>query len=165
MKRLSRQLVNVTDELYKTKNLNNDTVAEVIRVENELFGLSSKTVKYLNENISSIKERNYSRVGRWMSRSEFEKMQMSGRVLQGGGGQTFVSTNGSTDFKNVASPGSVYVEFDVPTSSLLKGGKDGWYKLIGPDANKSQQLMLEKQGGTQLPEVKNIAILDKKDGR
>ena len=78
------------------------------------------------------------------------------------GGQTFISTNGASDFKGTASTGSVYVEFDVSTNSLLKGGKDGWFKLIGPDASKSQQFMLNKQGGTQLPDVKNISIIDKK---
>ncbi len=36
------------------------------------------------------------------------------------------------------------------------------FKLIGPDANASQQLLLNKQGGTQSPDVKNIVILDKK---
>jgi filamentous hemagglutinin len=45
---------------------------------------------------------------------------------------------------------------------LLQGGKDGLFKLIGPDASKSQQFMLNKQGGSQLPEVKNITVVDKK---
>jgi len=44
----------------------------------------------------------------------------------------------------------------------LKGGKDGWFKLIGPEASKPQQFMLNKQGGTQLPDVENISIVDKK---
>ena len=44
----------------------------------------------------------------------------------------------------------------------LQGEKDGWFKLIGPDASKSQKFMLNKQGGSQLPEVKNITVVDKK---
>jgi hypothetical protein len=44
----------------------------------------------------------------------------------------------------------------------LQGGKDGWFKLIGPDAGKSQQFMLNKQGGTQLPDVSNVTVVDKK---
>lgn len=101
-----------------------------------------------------INEVNVTRVGRWMSPDELAQMQNGGKVVKGGGGQTFISTNGVSDFN--------YVEFDVPTNSLLQGGKDGWFKLIGPDASKSQQFMLNKQGGSQLPEVKNITVVDKK---
>nr|WP_237584575.1 hypothetical protein [Cronobacter muytjensii] len=99
-----------------------------------------------------------------MSSDELVQMQRSGKVVQGGGGQTFISTNGASDFKGTASTGSVYVEFDVPTNSLLKGGKDGWFKLIGPDASKSQQFMLNKQIGIQLSEVENTSIINKKLG-
>lgn len=34
--------------------------------------------------------------------------------------------------------------------------------MIGPDASKSQQYLLNKQGGEHLPEVKNITVLDSK---
>jgi hypothetical protein len=34
--------------------------------------------------------------------------------------------------------------------------------MIGPDEGKSQQFLLNKQGGEHLPTVKNIEILDKK---
>ncbi|RON53982.1 hypothetical protein BK665_12965 [Pseudomonas frederiksbergensis] len=89
-------------------------------------------------------------------------MQNSGNVVQGSGGQTFISINGSLDFKGAAPKGSVYVEFDVPANSLLQGGKEGWFKMIGPDAMSSQQFLLNKQGGVQLPGVKNIRIVDGK---
>lgn len=102
------------------------------------------------------------RVGRWMSPDELAQMQNTNKVVQGGGGQTFISTNGIADFKGAAPKGSVYVEFDVPANSLLQGGKDGWFKMIGPDAGKSQQFLLNKQGGEHLPAIKNIEILDKK---
>jgi filamentous hemagglutinin len=102
------------------------------------------------------------RVGRWMSPSELSQMQNSGSVVQGSGGQTFISINGALDFKGASPKGSVYVEFDVPANSLLQGGKDGWFKMIGPDAMNSQKFLLNKQGGVQLPSVKNIRILDSK---
>ncbi|MFI8223162.1 filamentous hemagglutinin N-terminal domain-containing protein [Pseudomonas sp. NPDC085632] len=102
------------------------------------------------------------RVGRWMSPGELLQMQGNNRVVQGAGGQTYISINGAADFKGAASKGAVYVEFDVPSSGLLQGGKEGWYKMIGQDASKSQQYLLEKQGGEHLPEVKNIKILDRK---
>jgi filamentous hemagglutinin len=34
--------------------------------------------------------------------------------------------------------------------------------MIGPDAGKSQQYLLNNQGGEHLPEVKNITVLDSK---
>lgn len=34
--------------------------------------------------------------------------------------------------------------------------------MIGPDAGKSQQFLLNKQGGEHLPAIKNIEILDGK---
>ncbi|WP_422047497.1 hypothetical protein [Rosenbergiella metrosideri] len=102
------------------------------------------------------------RVGRWMSSDELAQMQSSGKVVQGGGGQTFISTNGVNDFKGAAPKGSVYVEFDVPSSSLIQGGKDGWYKMLGSDAKPSQKYQLDKQGGSLTPDVNNINVLDKK---
>ncbi|MCQ9424353.1 DUF637 domain-containing protein [Pseudomonas sp. LJDD11] len=110
----------------------------------------------------AINDVSMTRVGRWMSPDELAQMQSTNKVVQGGGGQTFISTNGIADFKGAASKGSVYVEFDVPANSLLQGGKDGWFKMIGPDASKSQQFLLNKQGGEHLPAIKNIEILDKK---
>lgn len=97
-----------------------------------------------------------------MSPNELAQMKSTNRVVQGGGGQTFISTNGAPDFKGAASSGSVYVEFDVPSSGLLQGGKEGWYKMIGPNASKSQQYLLVKQGGEHLPQVKNIIVTDTK---
>ncbi len=82
--------------------------------------------------------------------------------MQGGGGQTFISTNGVNDFKGAAPKGSVYVEFDVPSSSLIQGGKDGWYKMLGSDAKPSQKYQLDKQGGSLTPDVNNINVLGKK---
>jgi len=94
-------------------------------------------------------------VGRWMSKKEYEIMVKTGKVVEGGGGQTFVATGGSESFKGAAK-GSVYAEFDIPTSSLLQGGKADWFKVIGPKANKSMQKKLIDQGGEILPSVKNL---------
>ncbi|MDU3267381.1 MAG: DUF637 domain-containing protein [Klebsiella oxytoca] len=161
-KKLAQQATNTADDAIKNMAFNVQPVTDIVNKEIAGFSLSAKTISSLNDATKNVKEATFSRVGRWMSPAEFNKMQLTGKVVQGGGGQTFVSTNGVLDYKGAASPGSIYVEFDVPTSSLLKGGKDGWFKLIGPDANASQQLLLNKQGGTQSPDVKNIVILDKK---
>lgn len=94
-----------------------------------------------------------------MSPVELAQMQNTNKVVLGAGGQTFISTNGIADFEGAAAKGSVYVKFDVPANSLLQGGKDGWFKMIGPEAGKSQQFMFNRQGGEHLPAIKSIEVL------
>ena len=55
----------------------------------------------------TINDVSMTRVGRWMSPDELAQMQNSNKIVQGGGGQTFISTNGAADFKGAASNGSV----------------------------------------------------------
>ena len=64
----------------------------------------------------------FTTVGRWMSSSEYQTMSSTNQMVEGAGGQTFVGTSGPEAF-TAAPKGSVYAEFDVPTKSLLKGGK------------------------------------------
>ncbi|MGR6772230.1 hemagglutinin repeat-containing protein [Pectobacterium brasiliense] len=109
-----------------------------------------------------VNEVSVTRVGRWMSPDELAKMESQGKIVQGSGGQTFISTNGVNDFKGAAPKGSVYVEFDVPSNSLIQGGKDGWYKMLGSDAKPSQKYQLNKQGGVLTPSVSNINVVDGK---
>ncbi|EOG4086906.1 RHS repeat-associated core domain-containing protein [Acinetobacter baumannii] len=101
-------------------------------------------------------------VGRWMSVGEYNSMKIGGNVLEGAGGLTFVTQGGSKLFPSAAK-GSVYAEFNVPSNSLLKGGAEGWYKIVGPNASKSQKYMIQKQGGTLLPPYRNLTpILERK---
>jgi RHS repeat-associated protein len=95
-------------------------------------------------------------VGRWMSRSEYEIMAKTGQMVEGAGGQTFVATGGPNAF-TAAAKGSVYAEFQVPTSSLLQGGQVNWFKVIGPNAGKAMQAALQKQGGQLLPQIQNLS--------
>lgn len=95
-------------------------------------------------------------VGRWMSEAEYNAMKSGTTVLEGAGGQTFVTQGGSNVFPSAAR-GSIYAEFQVPTNSLLQGGRSGWYKLIGPNASRSQQYLLQKQGGQLLPQYRNLS--------
>ena len=99
------------------------------------------------------------RVGRWMSTDELSKMKESNKIVSGGGGLTFISINGIDDYKGAAKSGSVYVEFNVPKTSLLQGGKDGWFKMINDDANNSQKKLLQKKGGVLSPDVNDIRVL------
>ena len=99
----------------------------------------------------------YTRVGRWMSPKELEIMKETGRLVEGAGFQTFVSINGVEDFEKQAQRGSVYVEFSVPSTSLLSGGVEGWKKTIGKEASGSQQFMLKKQGGEHTPKYIDLS--------
>lgn len=96
-------------------------------------------------------------VGRWMSTQELALMQSTGRVVEGAGGSTSVATSGAQSFMKQAPRGSVYVEFAVPKTSLLQGGQADWFKMIGPNAPKSMQFMLQKQGGEMLPKFHNLS--------
>ncbi|MDQ1813295.1 Ig-like domain-containing protein [Massilia sp. CCM 9210] len=97
------------------------------------------------------------RVGRWMSPAEYQAMKLTGRMQEGAGGATSIATSGPASFAKQAPSGSVYVEFSVPKSSLLQGGQAEWFKVIGPNAPRSMQFMLQKQGGQQLPQVDNLS--------
>jgi len=102
-------------------------------------------------------------VGRWMSEKELSLMDKTGRVQESFSTKTDVSVNGASDFKPMAKTGSVYVEFDVPSSSLIGGGKPGWFHMIGPNAGKSRKAALKSQGGEMLPKFKNKSeVIDKK---
>ena len=101
-------------------------------------------------------------VGRWMSKAEYNAMKSTGTMVEGAGGQTFVSTGGPNSFSSAAK-GSVYAEFEVATNSLLKGGKSNWFKALGPNSGRAMQSALNKQGGELLPPIKNLTeILIKK---
>ena len=97
------------------------------------------------------------RVGRWMSTGEYEAMVATGKVQEGAGGVTYAATSGPASFRAQAKPGSIYVEYDVPSNSLVRGSKSDWVRNVGPGAAASTKRMLEKQGGEQLPAVKNVS--------
>jgi hypothetical protein len=94
------------------------------------------------------------RVGRWMSREELTKMQATGRVQEGQlrGVTSVVDPANPQAYRN-APTGDVYVEFDVPASSVYPGG-EGVGKIYGP----SSVPYGEYYGITEMPEVTNIEI-------
>ncbi len=89
-------------------------------------------------------------VGRWMGDSEYKQMIDSGRVVQSTTGTTHVAYPANIEaFGKQAKPGTMYVEFDVPESSLIKTN-DGWAKIVGPDSLKGR---LAKRKGLPVPEM------------
>ena len=73
-------------------------------------------------------------VGRWMSQSEFDAMSSSGRVIEGGGGRTYVTNPANPDAYTGSGPGSIFAQFDVPRSSVFPAGKPEWGVIPGPNA-------------------------------
>ncbi len=58
----------------------------------------------------------------------------TGNVQVGGSGTTYVARPPDiTAFQKQAPPGSVYVEFDVPTSTLRPAGKPEWAQIPSPE--------------------------------
>lgn len=74
------------------------------------------------------------RVGRWMSADEHAAMVNTGHVQVGSGGTTHVAYPASPGaYGAQAKPGSLYVEFDVPQSSLYPAGRSDWAQIPSPD--------------------------------
>ena len=110
-----------------------------------------KTVQTTNEITTKV-----TTVGRWMSKTEYMGMNNGSPAAVGAGGKTSVTVGGPNIWSS-AKPGSVYVEFQVPSNSLVSGGGTGIYSILGPNASKSQLFMLQKLGGQVSPPVQNIS--------
>jgi hypothetical protein len=103
--------------------------------------------------------RETTRVGRWMSQIEYDAMRVSGRVQQSYSGTTHVaSPANATAFINQAKSGSLYVEFNVPTSSL-KTTNEGWSKIIGPDSLEGRLALRKGLPVPQMPVATDIIHL------
>ena len=60
-------------------------------------------------------------------------MVRTGEVQVGGGGTTYVAHPPSMSaYERQATPGSLYVEFDVPATTLRPGGAPGWAQIPSP---------------------------------
>lgn len=92
------------------------------------------------------------KVGRWMSRDEYNKMNSSGYVQKPyKADQSYVAYPASYDaYYKQADRDSVYIEFDVPYSSIRKT-KDSWATIPGPNSIYSK--LNVKKG---LPPIENF---------
>ena len=104
-------------------------------------------------------------VGRWMSRAEYDAMVQTGSVQVGTGSKTtyVLSPASPTAFITQAKPASVYVEFDVPTSSLRPAGSPEWAQIPTPD-HRIYGPIAQRGGSPLLPTVPacNIVLLASK---
>ena len=96
-------------------------------------------------------------VGRWMSPKELTNMRKTGRVQEGGGGQTRVADPSNSSAYGAAPAGDSYVEFDVP-ASRVKPHSQGTGRIPGP--NSPDARASRRSGGDtsqfEMPEAKNI---------
>jgi RHS repeat-associated protein len=107
----------------------------------------------------------FTRVGRWMSQAEYDAMVTSGRVQPTLTGLELksVSQPPNPASYSAANPGSIFVEFDVPTAQLTQGGTSLWQTIFGP--NSIHGRLATKRGSNLppgMPEVKNISITSRK---
>lgn len=95
-------------------------------------------------------------VGRWMSKTEHKQMLDTRKVVESRTGTTHVADPADASvFLKQAKPGSRYVEFDVPTSSLKQTNAD-WSKVIGPNSLEGRQAARKGLPTPQMPGAKNI---------
>jgi len=100
----------------------------------EESGVTSFLSRLLSKNAAEGGE-DLIRVGRWMSSEEHGAMVDSGMVQEGGGGTTYVAHPADpAAYGSEAAPGSRYVEFNVPRTSLRPAGKEGWAQIPGPNS-------------------------------
>lgn len=96
------------------------------------------------------------RVGRWMSRFEYNLMTAVGQVQESRSGTTHVALPADpASFQAQAVPGSLYIEFDVPRSSI-RPTRQGWAKILGPHTLEARLALAKGQIIPQMPRAGNI---------
>ncbi len=98
-------------------------------------------------------------VGRWMSRAEYDAMVKAGRVLESpsGGAKGVLYPPNSTSYK-AAPKGDVYVEFQVPKSSLAPKST-GQMSIPGPNSPQGRLAVKQGKAPPQMPKATNIKIV------
>lgn len=132
-------------------------------LRNALRALGSKLIAPLGSQPSKRAEPGLVRVGRWMSASELEAMQISGFVQEGAGGTTYVAFPANADaYRRQASRGTHYVEFDVPSGCLLSAGNSGWAQIPGPNSLEARFRLRRGEEAPEFPRALNISNLEVK---
>ena len=92
--------------------------------------------------------------GKWMSQQEYDKMVASGKVQMSGDNKVHVANPANINtFEKQAPKGSLYVEFDVPSNTISKGGTEVWGIINGPDSLLDR--FYAKKGLPRIAEMSN----------
>jgi hypothetical protein len=93
-----------------------------------------------------------------MSQDEYSKMIDTGMVQEGAGGVTYAAEPATPDaYGREAAPGTVYVEFDVPSVLLYPGGKPGYVKMSTPQGQPGRIAVRKGLPIPELPPALNIS--------
>lgn len=86
-------------------------------------------------------------------------MEKSNMVQESTSGTTHVINPSNPDsFSKQAKPGSLYVEFSVPGSSLKVTNENlGWYKIIGPNSLEGRYAAYKGLPIPEMPPALDIA--------
>jgi hypothetical protein len=95
-------------------------------------------------------------VGRHMSPAELAKMKQTGRVQEGGGGQTRVADPANLNSYRNPPKGDVYVEFDVPAHRVLPHSQ-GTGRIPGPNSPDAR-LPGRNPADFEMPPATNIRV-------
>lgn len=99
--------------------------------------LSAGTLTKVGEMVPGATQA-FTRVGRWMSETEFKLMQSTGKVVEGAGGRTYVvNPPNPAAFTGAGRGSNIYAEFNVPTNALRAGSKPEWAVIPGPGVTTS----------------------------
>ena len=100
------------------------------------------------------------RVGRWMSRAEYDAMVKAGRLQPTLDGREMkhVTVPPNSDGFRAADPGSVFAEFDIDDAQRATGGRQGWLIFYGPNCIHGRQALQRGMRVTEMPTVQNIVI-------
>jgi hypothetical protein len=135
----------------------------VTGLRNALRAFGSKLIAPLRSQPLKPTEPGLVRVGRWMSVGELDAMQTSGFVQEGAGGTTYVARPANAEaYRTQASPGTYYVEFDVPRSCLLPAGNREWAQIPGPNSFEARFRLKRGEAAPQFPRALNISNLEVK---
>jgi RHS repeat-associated protein len=106
------------------------------------------------------------RVGRWMSPSEHEATVATGRVQPPWNDpHSYVARPANVSaYLQQAKPGTRYVEFSVPSSTLRQGGDTGWAFMPGPESIFSRLSVNKGNGPLEFPSAVDIKWIASKIG-
>jgi len=142
------------------------TVEELVRAFHEL-GIADELGKAAEKNYGAVGKASIegagnigtTRVGRWMSQAEYKKLLETGTVPESFSGTTHIAYPADISaFGRQAKPGSIYVEFDIPSASI-KSTSNGWAKIIGPNSLEGRLALKKGLTLPEMPKATNIKIV------